>query len=300
MTELAEREPVAEVVTYTVDPTGGRLVAWARAAHAANQLAISLTRTAFVPAAMKDPGDAAAAILMGDELGLSPIAALRSIYVVHGTPALYARSMVALALSHGHEIWTEAFSDQSVTVCGRRKGSDHAEKSVWTIQRATKAGYTSNKKYAASPQEMLYAKASAEVARKIAADVIAGVAYTVEDLELEEGGPTTTVVRDVTRRVQRAKPEVPEPEIEAAAQAEPEPVALPASEPSDEQRKLMFALLGELGLEDREKYIPLAEWHVGHSLDSTSEMDRREMSEFIDYLLGRLAGDQEPEGDPNA
>src|SRR5690606_23270049 len=81
MTELTTYAPTAEVAA--LDPTGGRLVAWAEAAAAANQLAKALSRTTFVPKDMTDVGNATAAILMGDELGMSPIASLRSIYVVH-------------------------------------------------------------------------------------------------------------------------------------------------------------------------------------------------------------------------
>src|SRR5690606_24635185 len=202
MTELTTYAPTAEVAA--LDPTGGRLVAWAEAAAAANQLAKALSRTTFVPKEMTNVGNATAAILMGDELGMSPIASLRSIYVVHGTPALYARSMVALALAHGHEIWTEETSDAKVVVCGRRRGSENVERAEWTIARAQKAGYTGNKKYASNPQEMLYAKAAAEVARKIAADTLAGIPYSVEDLELGDE-PTVTVTRETARRkVQRA------------------------------------------------------------------------------------------------
>jgi hypothetical protein len=145
-----------------IDPTGGRLIAWAGAAGAAHQLATSLSRTSFVPRAFQgNAADATAAIMLGDELGLSPIAALRSIYIISGTPALYARTMVALAMSHGHEIWTEESSDRQVTVCGRRRGQEHVERSTWTIDRARKAGYTNNKKYETDPQAMLYSKAAA-------------------------------------------------------------------------------------------------------------------------------------------
>lgn len=286
MTELVtyERASVPEI-TYT-DPTGGRLVAWAQAASAANQLARALATTQFVPDTMRDPGNATAAILMGDELGLSPIASLRSIYVVHGTPALYARSMVALALSKGHAIWTESSSDQAVVVCGHRAGSEHVERSEWTIQRATKAGYTTNKKYVSNPQEMLYSKAAAEVARKVAADVLAGIPYSVEDLELEDE-PTTTVTREPQRRVKREKPQPPEPEIE-------EPEAVTTGDRTDEQRALMFALLTDLGITERDKYLELASWSCKRTLASTSELTKAEASRFIDYLQQRLLDESAP------
>lgn len=285
MTELVtyERASVPEI-TYT-DPTGGRLVAWAQAASAANQLARALATTQFVPETMRDAGNATAAILMGDELGLSPIASLRSIYVVHGTPALYARSMVALALSKGHRIWTEASSDQAVTVCGQRAGSEHVERSEWTIQRATKAGYTTNKKYGSNPQEMLYSKAAAEVARKVAADVLAGIPYSVEDLELEDE-PTTTITREPRQRIKRDKPQPPEPEIE-------EP-PLEADAMSDGQRSAMHAMLSDLGITERDKYIALAAWSCGREISSTSELTKAEASKFIDYLQQRLLAESAP------
>jgi hypothetical protein len=197
---LHQHEPVQS------DPTGGRLVAWAEAAAAANRLAKALCRTEFCPVAFRSKDiEATAAILLGDELGMSPLVALKSIYVVHGTPALYARTMVGLAQAHGHEIWTVETSDAKVVVRGQRKGSDHIEEAIWTTTRAQKAGYTNNKQYVSNPQAMLYAKAAGEIARKIAADVLSGMAYSVEDMELEQAEPTATVKRsEATTKVKRA------------------------------------------------------------------------------------------------
>jgi hypothetical protein len=137
---------------------------------------------------------------------------------------MYARTMVALVLSHGHEVWTESSTDREVIVCGQRRGSEHVERVVWNLDRARKAGYTSNRKYETDPQAMLYSKAAAEVARKIAPDVLAGVPHSVEDLELEEAEPTVKVAR-ASRVVQRA-PKAPEPSLdepEPTVESEPEP-----------------------------------------------------------------------------
>lgn len=204
------------------DPTGGRLVAWAQAARAANQLAKALSKTSFVPKDFKgNEDDTTAAIIMGDELGLSPLAALRSLYVIHGQPAMYARAMVALVQSRGHEVWTELSTDAKVIVHGQRKGSSHIETSEWTITRAQRAKYTGNTKYATNPQEMLWAKAASEICRKVAADVLAGIPYSVEDIELEEAAPTTTVRRAERSTAKRAPVQpVPEPDLDAT-----EPVA---------------------------------------------------------------------------
>ena len=275
MTDLTNYQPPALVPT---DPTGGRLIAWADAASAANSLARALATTAFVPATMRNPGDATAAILMGDELGLTPLAALRSIYVVHGAPALYARTMVALAQSRGHQVWTETSSDQSVTVCGQRRGSTHVEKSTWTLARATKAGYTGNKKYASNPQEMLYSKAAAEVCRKIAADVLAAVPYTVEDIELAEPATVTVVREPGPRTVKRRAPEPVEPEL-------PEPVVEPEPEPATRTQVTRLNIaMKELGIEDRESKLAWLSSHIGRRIESSNDLTRDEASRVIDTI----------------
>lgn len=289
MNDLVTYDPGKTVYIPPADPTGGRLVAWAEAASAAHSLAKALSATAFVPAAMKSPGDATAAILMGDELGLSPIAALRSIYVVHGTPALYAKSMVALALSHGHAIWTEESSDAKVVVCGQRRGSEHVERSEWTIARAQKAGYTSNKKYASNPQEMLYSKAAGEVARKVAADTLAGIPYSVEDLELGEV-QTSTVTRESAKTSVRRKAATPEPEPEAPS----EPVDVTPSEEiaedgtlTDSTRRHLFALFAQKGVADRDAQIAGISKTIGREIQSRSEITEDEARAVILALQAR-------------
>ena len=186
--------------------TGANLIREAAAVMAdAHALAKAVCNTAMVPKHFQGkPDDTAAAMLYGASLGLDPMQAVRAIYVVHGSPGLYAKSMAGLAAAHGHETWTVATSDDSVTVAGRRRGSERVEESTWTIERATKAGYVptidpntnkykvnqygkliGNEKYFTDPQAMLHAKALAEVCRKIAPDVLAGV-YSVEEIESEQ------------------------------------------------------------------------------------------------------------------
>jgi hypothetical protein len=291
MTEIAPYSPPQQNIALT-DPTGGRLVAWAEAAGAAHQLALSLCQTSFVP---KDfagkPGDATAAILMGDELGLSPIASLRSIYVVHGTPALYAKSMVALAQSHGHEVWTEKSTAAEVVVCGQRRGSSHVERSSWTIARATKAKYTTNAKYASNPEEMLYSKAAAEIARKVAADVLAGVPYSVEDLELDQPQPTSSVSRDDAPKTsvkRAAAPEPEEPSFDGPPAAEPEQPAEPVeSAPRPASRDQVVKLniqIQELGITGREEKLDYISTMVQRPIKSSNDLTMAEASKLIDAM----------------
>jgi hypothetical protein len=297
MTAVEPYQPRAAEVAH-IDPTGGRLVAWAGAATAAHQLATSLSRTSFVPKAFQgNAADATAAIMLGDELGLSPIAALRSIYIISGTPALYARTMVALAMAHGHEVWTEESSDRQVTVCGRRRGQEHVERTTWTLDRARKAGYTSNKKYDTDPQAMLYSKAAAEIARKIAPDVLSGVPYSVEDLELEEPPPSVPIKRASSRVQRQQRPTPPEPEFEDTApvpsqeqsETEPEPPTDPPI--TDAQlRKLHVALREAVG-SDRDAGLALIGDYIAREISSTKDLTKAEASTAID----RLEQDNTPE-----
>jgi len=157
---------VSEVERYEAPSAvmpGSRLIAWAQAADAAYTLAKRLTTTDFVPKTYKGkPDEAAAAILLGDELGLAPLAALRSVYVLQGTPAMYARAMVALVVGRGHRIWTEAETATSVTVAGYRAGyPEQVERSTWDLDRAKREGFAQrNANYRDHPAAMLYARAA--------------------------------------------------------------------------------------------------------------------------------------------
>ncbi|NUS58000.1 MAG: hypothetical protein HOV66_24590, partial [Streptomycetaceae bacterium] len=74
-----------------------RLGEWAQSADAAFRVAERLVQSAFVPAAFRGkPIEAAAAILAGSEVGLSPMAALRSFDVIQGQAAPRAITLRAV------------------------------------------------------------------------------------------------------------------------------------------------------------------------------------------------------------
>jgi hypothetical protein len=211
---------MSELVTLSPDPTGGRLVAWAQAASAANQLAKSLVRTQVVPEAFRlkpgmSPADAdmvtsnaTAALLLGDELGLTPLASLRAVYFIKGQAGMYARVKVALVKAQGHSIWTEAESDQAVTVAGHRAGEpDHIERSTWTFERAQRAGFVRRgrngelSQYELQPRAMLYARAASDVASRVAPDALMGIPEDAD--EPAAGGPGVAPSVGPTQVMQR-------------------------------------------------------------------------------------------------
>ncbi|MFM1964916.1 MAG: Gordonia phage [Actinomycetota bacterium] len=303
MSEIALRE------TTTGDPTGGRLVAWAASLSAAHQIGTALCSTTFVPQHFRNkPEEAAAAILYGDEIGLTPTQSLQSVYVVSGKPALYARAMVAIVLAAGHEVETIKKTDAEVTVRGRRRGSSTWITETWTTARAKKAGYLSNKKYDSDPQAMLYARAASDVCRQVAPDALAGIGYSVEEMEMAEAPAKTVVTRaeepeakptSVRRRSASAAPSpvepplddepvieeaVEEPEVVDAEVVEEPPVVHDVEMMNGPQSKMMGALMRDLGITTRDGALTYCTDVIRRDITSRNELTKAEAIQIIDAL----------------
>lgn len=232
---------MTELVAYGDSSAAGKLVQWAEAASAAQALARQLCRTAFVPDTFRLAsgeseevqrdneiriGNATAALLLGAELGLDPIASLRALYVIRGQVAIYARMKLALLLSRGHRVWTEFESDEKIIVAGHRKDDEqHVQRVTWDVERAKRAGFTRNELYRTNPRAMLFARASSELAQRLAPDVLAGIPEdTAEELGARLSAPADAPRGNVTvQRAPRAQGE-PRPLLAAVADVELPPV----------------------------------------------------------------------------
>ncbi|MGW6531401.1 hypothetical protein [Streptomyces venezuelae] len=190
--EIAQRDDQQAVATTqpahnlpAPAPTEGStaLMQWAQEADLAYQMAQKLAATSFVPQSLRGkPGDITAAILAGAELGLKPMATLKSIDVIQGTPALRAHAMRAVVQKQGHEIELVESTPDRCTMRGRRKGSDNWQTVEWTIQRAAQMKLTDKAEWKKQPQNMLVARATGELCRLIASDALHGMAYVAEEL----------------------------------------------------------------------------------------------------------------------
>lgn len=297
------------------------LLEWSQELDAAGRIAGVLCSTEFVPKGLRGSVEAtAAAILTGRELGLSPMNSLANIFVVQGRPAMYARAMVALVLSHGHEIERTAATEQAVTVRARRKGSQNWQTFEWTIARAQKAGYASNALYSKDPIAMLTAKAQTEACRTMFADVLSGMAATsVEEIELNDAPaaepPQSGAVPSESKRTVKRKPRgkapepqapdlppapAPEPEDDETAEAEDAPVM------SDRSQWVQAGqLMSDLGIEDKaDKAREMRDWAtsqgITRDLPSMAALTSDECAAFTDYLqslaTGQLAAPEDPVG----
>lgn len=198
------------------------LLRFVRDLKLAYQAATMLVGTSFVPASYNGkPTEAAAAIVTGQGLGLDPLASLRSMDVIQGTPAFRAITIRAVVQAHGHEIWVEESTQQRAIVKGRRRGDANVVTSMWDMDRARRLNLTNKTNWKAQPEAMLVARATAEVGRLIAADALLGMAYSIEELEdgvASESAPAEQMKPKATRTAARRR-------IEPAAPVEGPPTA---------------------------------------------------------------------------
>ncbi|MFC3504835.1 hypothetical protein ACFOOK_28240 [Micromonospora krabiensis] len=183
MSDIAVRNDQHLAVPTGTEPATAQLVQWAQAAHAAHSLAEGICNTAVAPQAYRGkPAEAAAAILAGAEVGLSPIASLRAFDNIQGTPAPKAITLRAIAQGLGHDVRIDESTAERAVVSGRRKGDTEWQTSTWDLDRAAKLGLLGKTQWKQQPAAMLVARATAEVCRWIASDAIMGMPYTVEEI----------------------------------------------------------------------------------------------------------------------
>jgi hypothetical protein len=291
---------------------------WAAELEAAASIARQLAPTAFLPDTLRryeydergralDGKDgrparldldattatAAAAILTGQELGLKPMASLRSIAVIGNTPALAALTLRAILQHAGHDIWIVESTASRAVVRARRLEDPEIQQSIWTIDRAKTLGLypgSERSNWRRQPQSMLVARATAEASRWIAADAILGIPYVAEELidALEEAaaplaleGPPAAVdgngqaaaakAKRTRRKTPAAPPALPAapPAPPAAIPAEPDPGAGKISKP---QLDRMHGELRAVGLDDRETALEMISGWAGRTITTTTEL----------------------------
>jgi hypothetical protein len=268
------------------DTAMDRLGRWLQQADAVFAIAEKVCSTSFAPAAYRGkPAEAAAAMLAGAELGFDPMASLRAFDNINGVPAPKAITLRAVVQSKGHDIEIVESTSERAVVRGRRKGAaDWNAPSIWDIDRAKKLPqYKSNPNYQTNPAAMLLARATAEQCRWTASDAIMGMPYAAEEI----GDHPQLAPSPVAHRLT-----VAELDAALAAPAAIEQAPDDGQPVTDQQRKRMFALWGELGyagdehrpfrLERTAKILGLTE-----PLESSNDLTRAEADRVIAALVER-------------
>jgi hypothetical protein len=247
-------------------------------------LAQRIAGTELVPAALRGKAPAiAASILYGREIGLPPMTALRSVYVVNGQVALKAETMRGLILAAGHElVFTESTSARCVAR-GRRKGAEDWSEVTWTIDDAKRANLRGTG-WSGYPRAMLKARASAELARDLFSDVISGFVALEEqddaDPDVHHDGTDARPTRRA-RRTTKPAPAEPADPVSAA------PVDTPAAETGT------IPLPGEPGYDDVVTTAPPADVDIPPSAEDNgspggaTQEDTRDTSTWSTYPAQR-------------
>lgn len=302
-TELTAYQPspstaVADYQTRAVH----RLGEWAASADAAFRVAQRLVDSSFVPQQFRGkPVEATAAILAGSEVGLQPMAALKSFDVIQGTAAPRAITLRAIVQSYGHEMVLLESTNTRCRMKGLRRGSSEWQTVTWTIDRAKDLGLTGKDNWRKQPAAMLMARATSELARLIAADAILGIGYTSEEVadgaqgdvplavepDPQGEAPASTPGRRV---LSRPRPAPAEPEAEADVSGEienPDPITA-------NQLKKMGALMREAGLTQRADALLYVRQVIGHDVESRNDLTKDQASAVIDRLAADASTAPEP------
>lgn len=276
---------MTDIVAYT--PPAERRD-WVELMEPAAKLATSIATTEFVPTEFRNkPAAIAACVLYGAELGLGPMVALAKISIIKGKPAPSAELGRALAFGAGHQLWIEDSTDTKVTWSGHRKGSQHVVSFTWTMDRVRKAGLAGNPAYNKFPQQMLSARASAELVRAICPEVLGGITMFAEEFDDVESVNGHVVAAEPTKATTKRKrggvatePPPAEP-IEAESTETPEPQG---DGPTAPQTRKVMALFHEVGVEDRDERLQLTSAFVGRDVESWNDLTKDEAASVIDKL----------------
>lgn len=290
-----ENNPQVEFAQTYQDVAIQRLGEWANSAQAAHSIATTLVQTSFCPDSFRNkPGEATAAILAGMEVGLQPMAALRSFDVIQGQAAPRAVTLRAIVQSHGHELILEESTATRCRIRARRRGSSEWQTVTWTIDRARDLGLVNKSNWKSQPQAMLVARATSEAARLIAADAILGLPYSAE--EIADGGASDQQVAadttapsqaPATRRMSR-KPSAPdEAPIEPAPEVEPVQTSGAESPLLTNKTKFgraFYARMGERDFPSDQARIEYVVETIGRFVTSTKEITEAEAKQVLDRL----------------
>jgi hypothetical protein len=130
----------------------------------------------------RDMAQAAVKIQAGAELGIPPVAAMSSIYIVEGKPTLSAVLMGALVKRSGR--YNYRVTEHTADRCSIAfyEGKEQIGLSTFTLADAEAAGVTRNPTWKKYARNMLFARAMSNGCRWYCPDVFGGPIYTPEEL----------------------------------------------------------------------------------------------------------------------
>jgi hypothetical protein len=137
----------------------------------------------------KSAAQAIVKIQAGQEINISPFAAMSGIHIIQGKPAIGAGLMAATVKGSGKYDYKVISMDETKCEIDFYQGKEKLGTSTFTIEEARKAGTKNLDKF---PKNMLFARAMSNGVKWFTPDVFNGSVYTPEELGsniTEDGTP---------------------------------------------------------------------------------------------------------------
>ncbi len=187
---------------------------------------LAQARGGFIPSHFTNSAQVAAVILADRELGVGPMAALRSFYLVNGKLGMDASFVSGRMLAHGIALEWLRDDDECASVRLSRAGMPPYV-STFSRADAERAGLWGSATWRKYPRAMLRARAITAGARAYAADAFSGSVYTPDELRSGTNGDDRD--EQPTQRVQQPAERVEAAAPPAAIEAHGEAIAAPAA-----------------------------------------------------------------------
>lgn len=156
----------------------------------AREMAREMAPSGLLPQELRGkPGDVLILMMCGAELGLKPMQALRSIYVVKGKPVLSADLLVALVKRSPKCRYFQLIQTLPTvaTYETHREGEPEPVRLSWTVEKAKEAGLTGGATWRGHADTMLRHRCAAALAREVYPDLALGLYVEEEAAEIRAG-----------------------------------------------------------------------------------------------------------------
>lgn len=126
--------------------------------------------------------DMYAATLYGRELGIGPMTAISQLYLVNGQASMMGQLMLALVWRAGHRVKIDIEETGSTVTCFR--DGTEVGSFTFTVEDAARAGLLDAGTYEKYPKHMLTWRAVGMACRLFFPDVITGVKYVPQEIDV--------------------------------------------------------------------------------------------------------------------
>lgn len=144
------------------------------------RMAVTLVKSKMF--GLENEAQALALMLLAQSENIHPMTAVRDFHIIKGRPSMKADTMLARFQADGGIVeWVELTDVKCVGVFSHPTKSPRPVKIEWTIERATKAGLTSNPVWNGYARAMLRSRTVSEGVRTVNPGVTKGI-YTPEEI----------------------------------------------------------------------------------------------------------------------